>query len=111
MSLKQKTKVLAEFSVFPLGEQGTSIGKFVAEAIVKINKIDGLKCEVTAMGSILEADNLDKIFEAVKIAHESLIAMGIKRVESTLRIDDRRDKSRTMKDKVEAVNKYLSQIK
>ena len=56
-----------------------------------------------------EADSLDTILEAVKATHEALFAKGVLRVESILRIDDRRDKPRTMKDKVDAVKRYLKQ--
>jgi len=53
------------------------------------------------MGTVMEADSLEPILEAVKAAHEALFAKGIFMVKSILRIDDRRDKPRTMKDKVE----------
>jgi len=59
------------------------------------------------MGTILEADSLEPILEAVKVAHESLRVKGIQRIESTLMIDDRRDKPRTMKNKVDSVKKYM----
>ena len=58
--------------------------------------------------TILEANNLETVFEAVKAAHEALIAKGVLRVESNLRIDDRRDKPRTMKDKVNAIKKHMT---
>jgi uncharacterized protein (TIGR00106 family) len=110
MNSMKKSKVLAEFSVFPIGQKGTSVGKYVAAAIAAINQVKGLKYEVTAMGTVLEADNIETIFEAVKAAHEALIDEGVQRVESTLRIDDRRDKSRTMKDKVDVVKRYVKQL-
>jgi uncharacterized protein YqgV (UPF0045/DUF77 family) len=37
------------------------------------------------------------------------MAKGVKRVVSTLRIDDRRDKARTMDDKVKAVKQYMKE--
>jgi uncharacterized protein (TIGR00106 family) len=81
----------------------------VAAAIVAMKMVKGLKCEVTPMGTVLESNNLETIFEAVKAAHQAVIAKGISRVESNLRIDDRRDKPRTMKDKVEAVKRYMQE--
>ena len=54
--------------------------------------IKGLDYEVTAMGTVLSAKVLDTIFAAVKQAHEAVMAKGVKRIESTLRIDDRRDR-------------------
>jgi uncharacterized protein (TIGR00106 family) len=81
--------------------------KQVPEAINAVKKVKGLNYEVTPMGTILEANNLETLFEAVKAAHEAIIAKGVLRVESNLRIDDRRDKPRTMKDKVNAIKKYM----
>lgn len=61
------------------------------------------------MGTVIEADSIELVFETVKAAHESLVAKGILRVESTLIIDDKRDKPRAMKDKVDTVKKYMKQ--
>jgi uncharacterized protein (TIGR00106 family) len=110
MNSAKGSSVIADFSVIPIGHGETSIGRYVAAAIAAMNEVGGLKCEITPMGTVMEADNLETIFEAVKVAHEALFAKGILRVESTLRIDDRRDKSRTMKDKVDAVKKYVKQL-
>ena len=110
MSPVKGSKVLAEFSIAPLGQKGTSISRYVATAILAVKGVEGLRCKVTPIGTILEADNLETILEAVKIAHEALIAKGILRVESTLRIDDRRDKPRAMTDKVNAVKKYMKKL-
>lgn len=35
------------------------------------------------------------------------LKLGVQRIESTLRIDDRKDKPRTMEDKIEAVKSYI----
>jgi uncharacterized protein (TIGR00106 family) len=109
MSSVKTCKVIAYFSIVPLGHESTSVGEYVAAAIAAMEKVKCLRCEITPMGTIMEADNLEPIFEAVKAAHEALTAKGILRIESTLIIDDRRDKPRTMKDKVDAVKKYMNQ--
>jgi uncharacterized protein (TIGR00106 family) len=101
--------VIAEFSIIPIGQAGTSVGHYVAVAVKALENVKGLDFEVTPMGTILAAKDLDTIFEAVRQAHEAIIATGIKRVSSTLRIDDRRDKQRTMDDKVKAVKEYMKQ--
>ena len=110
MSSVESCKVIAYFSIIPVGQKSTSIGSFVAVAIVAMNEVEGLSCEITSMGTVMEADRLEPIFEAVKAAHEALVAKGVARVESTLIIDDRRDKPRTMKDKVNSVKKYMKQL-
>ena len=100
--------VIAEFSVIPLGQSGTSLSNYVAEAVGALSKVKNLNFEVTPMGTILEAESLDTIFEAVRQAHEALFALGVNRVSSTLRIDDRKDKARSMNDKVRAVKEKLT---
>ena len=109
MNSTKGCKVIADFSIVPIGQGETSVGRYVAAAIAATKGMKGLKCEITPMGTVMEADSLETILEAVRAAHEALSAKGILRVESTLRIDDRRDKPRTMKDKVDAVKRYMKQ--
>ena len=110
MQLLAKTYcVMAEFSIVPVGTGETSLGRFVAAAVKAFRSVEGLDFEVTPMGTVLAADGLTSIFEAVGRAHEAVLALGVKRVASTLRIDDRRDKRRTMQDKVKAVEKRLKE--
>lgn len=107
--MEKTNLVIADFSIVPIGEGQTSVGRYVAAAVKGFQNIKGLTYEVTAMGTTLSAKDLDTIFVAVKQAHEAVMAKGVKRVESTLRIDDRRDKPRTMDDKVKAVKEYIKQ--
>jgi uncharacterized protein (TIGR00106 family) len=93
---------IAEFSIHPIGA-GTSVSKYVKRALQAISRIDGLEYEVTPMATILEANDVQTILKAVEAAHSALRSMGAKRISSTLRIDERLDKPRTMKDKTESV--------
>jgi len=101
--------VMAEFSIVPIGTCETSVSRYVAVAVNAFRSVEGLDFEVTPMGTVLAADDLGPIFEAVSKAHEAVVALGSKRVASTLRIDDRRDKRRTMQDKVKAVTQRLKE--
>jgi uncharacterized protein (TIGR00106 family) len=101
--------VIADFSILTIGNSETSVGHYVAAAVKMFKGIKGLDYEITPMGTVLAAKDLDTILSAVKQAHEAVIARGVKRVESTLRIDDRRDKPRTIGDKVKAVKAYIKQ--
>lgn len=105
--MNKNSSVIAEFSIIPVGQAESSIGRYVAAAVNALKSVKDLDFEITPMGTILEAKDLDTIFEAVRQAHEAVIAAGVKRVLSTLRIDDRRDKQRTMDDKVKAVKEYM----
>ena len=108
--MSKNHSVLAEFSIIPIGQAGSSVGRYVAVAVNALKNVKGLDFEVTPMGTILAAKDLDTIFEAVRQAHEAIVAAGVKRVSSTLRIDDRRDKRRTMHDKVKAVQEYMKEL-
>jgi uncharacterized protein (TIGR00106 family) len=91
--------VIAEFSIHPIGS-GTSVSRYVRAAIRTLSKIPGLKYEVTPMATVLEAEEVATILRAVEVSHQALRSMGVKRISSTLRVDERLDKPRTMKGKV-----------
>jgi uncharacterized protein (TIGR00106 family) len=95
---KRRIVVIAEFSVHPIGS-GTSVGRYVKAAVRALSKIPGLTFDVTPMSSILEAENIGTILEAVQVSHRALRSMGAKRISSSLRIDERLDKPRIMSDK------------
>lgn len=95
-------RVIAEFSIHPIGE-GTSVSRYVRAALGELKKAKGLRLQVTPMATLIEAERLSTILVAVGAAHESLFRQGARRVDFTLRVDDRRDKERRMEDKVRAV--------
>jgi uncharacterized protein (TIGR00106 family) len=100
---KQKSiKVVADLVVVPVGV-GTSLSKFVRESVKELDQFPGIRVLHTPMSSIIEADNLDQIFAVTKRVHEKMFEVGVQRVSTLLRIDDRRDKPRYMEDKTKAI--------
>ena len=65
-----------------------------------------LKRLLTPMGTILEGE-LDEVLRAVRAVHEAPFARGALRVSTSLRIDERRDKTLSMEGKVRAVEEKL----
>lgn len=102
MSKEKKLTIIAEISIFPIGE-GTSLSPYVKKAVEAIRSVDGLKLQVTPMCTILEATDLEQILEAFKRAHKAVREAGAKRVVAHLKMDDRLGKPRSMEDKVKAV--------
>ena len=98
---KRQIVSIAEFSIHPIGT-GTSVSRYVKRAIQALSKIDGFEHHVTPMATILEARDVHTILKAVEVSHLALRSMGVKRISSILRIDERLDKPRTMKDKLES---------
>ena len=102
MTQKAGYRVIAEFSIHPIGE-GTSVSRYVRAALAELRKAKGLRLAVNPMATVIEAKSLSDILTAVEAAHESVFSQGAKRVAFTLRVDDRRDRKRRMEDKVRAV--------
>jgi len=97
---------IAEISIVPLGTKTPSVSRFVARAIRVLEGEKDIKYEITAMGTIVEGD-LDRILALVEKMHEEVFKEGIVRVLTTVKIDDRRDKAQSIRDKVDSVRKKL----
>lgn len=98
-------RVIAEVSIVPLGTGDTGVSSFVAEAIKALEKVaetEGLRYHVCAMGTAIEGE-LDAVWEAIKAMQDAMFAAGAKRLLTTLRIDDRRDREETLERKRQAV--------
>lgn len=98
----------AEISVYPIGTGVTSVSFYIAKGIEAIQNIEGIKYEINAMGTILESDSIDKIYEASKTIMEVVHNLGVNRVEVILKIDSRNDKQVKIEDKVESIKKHFS---
>ncbi|MDI6702157.1 MTH1187 family thiamine-binding protein [Methanothermobacter wolfeii] len=98
--------ITAEITIIPLGTGSTSLSSYVAAAVGALEDLD-VKYEISGMGTLVEAEDLDELLEAVKAAHEAVLEAGSERVYTTIRIDDRRDADRGLKDKVESVKRKI----
>jgi uncharacterized protein (TIGR00106 family) len=96
---------IMEISVVPIGTQSPSVSPFVAEC-VKIVDQQGLKYEVTSMGTEVEGKVEELLSLAVQM-HRVPFTKGAERVLTTIRIDERRDKEVRIAGKKEAVLKRL----
>jgi uncharacterized protein (TIGR00106 family) len=94
--------IIAEISVVPLGTKTASVSKYVAKAVDELNKL-GLQPELTAMGTIFEADDISLVLDAFKAVHESVFEQGAVRVVTTVTVDERRDKEGSIKQKLQSV--------
>jgi uncharacterized protein (TIGR00106 family) len=101
------TMITAELTIIPIGTSQTSISKYVAAALSALDKT-GIKYELSGMGTIMESNNPEKLFDAVQKAHEAVFSEGADRVATSLKIDDRRDKNRTLNDKIRSVKERMS---
>ena len=96
---------IIEISVVPIGTKDTSLSPYVADCI-RILKEKKVIYELTAMGTNIEGDLKDLIKVALKM-HEAPFKKGSRRVVTTIKIDDRRDKVGTLSGKKRAVRRKL----
>ncbi|MBS3922310.1 MAG: MTH1187 family thiamine-binding protein [Nitrosarchaeum sp.] len=97
----------AEISVYPIGTSETSVSFYIAKGIEAIKNMKEIRYEINPMGTVLESDNIDKIYEASKTIMEVVHNLGVSRVEVILKIDSRKDKQVKMEDKVESIKKHF----
>ena len=101
---ENQTSFTAEISVIPITTNGdTSMSKEIALVYNAISQIQGLKTILTAMGTQVESNNLDNILQAIKISHLTLRNIGIERIISSIRIDERLGKNNTLERKINSV--------
>jgi uncharacterized protein (TIGR00106 family) len=97
---------IAEISIVPLGTKTPSVSQYVARAVKVLEREKDMKYELTAMGTIVEGD-LDRILAVVGKMHGGTFGDGVARVLTTVKIDDRRDKAQSMKEKKDSLKKKL----
>ena len=98
-----KEQVIAEIHIIPLGTATTSLSRYIAACINTVKQAQGISYQITAMGTIIQGP-LERVLELALKMHEVPFAMGVKRVVTSINIDDRRDKSITIDSKVKAVS-------
>jgi uncharacterized protein (TIGR00106 family) len=79
------------------------LSKEISLAFNAIKKLKEVKVIMTAMGTEIEANNLQDILKSVELAHKAMKDIGVKRIISTIRIDERLDKTETLEDRVNSV--------
>lgn len=93
--------VIAFFATYPVHEG--SLAEDVAEAIEALEDYD-VSYETNPMGTTVEADDVDELLAAVGAAHK---AIDGDRVETLVKIDDKRTSDAPASRKVDAVREVL----
>jgi 2-amino-4-hydroxy-6-hydroxymethyldihydropteridine diphosphokinase len=100
---------IAAVSIAPVGE-GPSVGAWVAEALRVLEGQDRVRFEVGPMFTTLEGE-LGEILALVARMQEALFERGALRVSTVLKIDERRDRTVRMEDKVRSVKEALGRAR
>jgi len=98
---------IMEISIVPIGTDATSLSEYVANAIKILKKNKSLKYQLTPMGTIVESNTIEELFNIATEMHNTAFSNKIARVVTTIKIDDRKDKKLDMDNKVESVNQKI----
>ncbi len=99
----------AEISIYPIATRTTSASFYIAKAIESIQNIKNLRYEINSMGTVLESDSIDIIYEASKKMMDTVHNLGIDRVEVVIKVDSRRDKHVKMEEKLDSIKKHMKE--
>ena len=103
--------ITCDFAILPVGTETTECKDYVTAAVQSI-KDSGLSYQLTGMGTQIEAENLNELYSAIAAAQEAVFELGIGRVYTVIKIDDRRDlENRTLGAKVDTVEKMLKWVR
>jgi len=98
--------VVVEVNIIPLGTKNPTVSKHLVRALRILREEKNIKYELTSMGTIIEGD-LGEILRVVRNMHEATFDGDVMRVVTTIKIDDRRDKTLSMSGKIESQLKEL----
>jgi uncharacterized protein (TIGR00106 family) len=93
--------VVALLSVAPVTEG--SMAPEVAKAVAALDEFD-VSYETNPMGTVIEADDIDTLLEAVAASHK---AVDGDRVSTFLKVDDKRASTKSARSKVDRVEGEL----
>jgi uncharacterized protein (TIGR00106 family) len=93
--------ITAEVSVVPIG-RGTSVSREVKDFVQRLRE-SGLKVVPGPLGTAVEAKNTGELFDALEKAHNACFSNDVKRIITTVKIDDRRDKDSSLDYKLKAI--------
>ena len=96
----------ADLTVIALGRAEASASAYIAEIQRRLAAQDRVRYEMHAMGTSLEGATAD-ILAVFGELHAVPFEMGIPRVYSILKLDERRDREQTLEDKVSSVQALL----
>lgn len=98
--------ITCDFAILPVGTETTECKDYVTAAVQSI-KDSGLSYQLTGIGTQIEGD-LEELYSAIAKAQEAIFKLGIGRVYTVIKVDDRRDlENRIVDAKVNTVGEML----
>jgi len=96
----------ADLTVIALGRAEVGASRYIAEIQRRLERQDKVRYALHAMGTSLEGSTAD-IIAIVGELHAVPFELGIPRVYTVLKLDERRDKEQSLEDKIDAVRRLM----
>ncbi|MBB6730269.1 MTH1187 family thiamine-binding protein [Cohnella zeiphila] len=94
---------IVQATIIPVGTGDTSVSEYVAAIQDVLSSApEPVKHQMTPMSTIIEGE-LDDVLAVIRRMHEVPFQKGVRRVSTSITIDDRRDKPSTMEQKMRSV--------
>ena len=97
----------ADLTVIGLGRAEVSASRYIAEIQRRLAAQDRVRHRLHAMGTSLEGTTAD-ILAVVAELHAVPFELGLPRVYTVLKLDERRDREQSLDDKVASVERLLA---
>ena len=97
--------VLLDLSVFPL-DRGESMSAYVA-AVVEMIATSGHPFQLTAMGTLVETEDVAQATALIANAHHVLAGFGCRRIYITAKLDSREGPVGRLQTKTESVERQI----
>lgn len=98
----------ADLTVIALGRPDASASAYIAEIQRRLAAQDRVGYRMHAMGTSLEGATAD-VLALVGELHAVPFELGVPRVYTVLKLDERRDREQTLDDKVASVERLLAE--
>jgi len=96
----------AELTIIGLGRPDASASLYLAEVQRRLSRQDVVRWDLHAMGTNLEGETAE-ILRVVGELHAVPFELGLPRVYTVLKLDERRDKPQSLASKVGSVRRLL----
>ncbi len=97
----------ADLTVIALGRPDASASAYIAEIQRRLAAQDRVRYRLHAMGTSLEGATED-VLALVGELHAVPFELGVPRVYTVLKLDERRDREQSLEDKVASVERLLA---
>ncbi len=100
--------VLVEFSMFPL-DQGDSLSAHVSRLIELIRQ-SGVDYRLTAMGTLIETEQLDTALALVARCNQLLREGGCQRIYAAIKVDYREGPVGRLQGKIDSIEQKIGKV-